>query len=127
MPLAAQLDKEHRFPAEQVRAAPAGRWARQRRTCLFRARLPSAAAAGPPGPEAKCTLSSGLAENLSLGQLVGEFFECGGCNAHRTFSARYLYLCFSVSGFSTIAFSVLSLTYLWALIQLTYKINEILL
>lgn len=37
MPLAAQLDKEHRFPAEQVHAASAGRWAGERQTGSFRA------------------------------------------------------------------------------------------
>lgn len=61
MPLAAQLDKEHRFPAEQV-GARVGKarlgalflvpWGRNTRT------------------EAECISYSGLAENLSLEQLV---------------------------------------------------------
>lgn len=64
-----------------------------------------------------------LSRKLKFNQLVGEFFECGGCNAHGTFGG--LYLCLSVFGFSTIDFPVLLLTFLWAVIPLTYKINEV--
>lgn len=54
MPLAAQLDKEHRFPAEQV-GARVGMAQPETPFLLLWGRTAQA--------EAKCTSSSGLAEN----------------------------------------------------------------
>lgn len=58
MPVAAQLDKEHRFPAEQVCAGMRAWGSGRARSEPGFPRL-----LGPSGPQAKCTSNSAVVED----------------------------------------------------------------
>lgn len=103
MPLAAQLDKEHRFPAEQV-GARAGMAQAETETPL-----PAALGQDHSG-RGKMYIQLRFSRTLKF--RPARCSECEHCNSHMAFRALHFYLCFFVFGFSATEFLVLLPTYL---------------